>query len=72
MYGTGVTGTPTPEDVNFTVGVPGLGGSMRGTLKISMSGLADMDHDVEVLVNGVSVGRYTWSGRAVMVAALAG
>jgi hypothetical protein len=62
VYGTGITGTPTPEDVDFTVGVPGLGGSMRGTLKLSMCGLVDMDHDVEVLVNGVSVRRYTWSG----------
>jgi hypothetical protein len=70
--GTGITGTATPEDVNFTVGVPWLGGSMRGTLKISMCGLVDTDHDVEVLVNGVSVGRYTWSGITFSDEALSG
>jgi hypothetical protein len=72
VYGTGVTGTATPQDVNFTVGVPGLGGSMRGTLKISMYGLVDMDHDVEVLVNRVSVGRYKWSGITLSDEALSG
>ena len=62
VYGTGMTGTPEPEDVNFAIGVPGPGGSLRGTLKISMCGFTDMEHDVEVLVNGVPAGRYRWSG----------
>jgi hypothetical protein len=58
-YGTGITGGPDPVPVNFSMSLPGVAG--QGSLKISMLGLTEGEHEVEVSVNGL-VRTYTWSG----------
>jgi hypothetical protein len=58
--GTGYTGTPSPVPVDFSINLPGVAG--LGSLNVSILGLTESGHEVEVLVNGIPVGTYTWSG----------
>jgi len=60
VLGDGIQGGGNPVD--FTLSVPGVEG--KGSLKISMCGAYDTDHEVAVSVNGTPVGTYTWSGIA--------
>ena len=56
--GTGAGGGPTP----YTVTVPGVGGSRKGQLTVAMLGLTELQHEVEVKLNGAVLGSYTWGG----------
>jgi hypothetical protein len=58
--GTGYTATPSPVPVDFTINLPGVAG--LGNLNVSILGLTESGHEVEILVNGIPVGTYTWSG----------
>jgi hypothetical protein len=46
----------------FNFSLSGVAGS--GSLKILLTAVTDIDHEVEVMVNGAYMGIYTWSGMA--------
>jgi len=56
--GTGAGGGPAA----FTVAVPGVGGSRKGQLTVAMLGLTELEHEVELKLNGAVLGTYKWSG----------
>jgi len=60
VWGDGIEGGGDPVD--FPLSLPGVAG--QGSLKISMGGVYDTDHEVDVFVNGTPVGTFTWSGIA--------
>ena len=50
------------DPVDFDLSLPGA--ADQGTLKIMMGGTWDTDHQVDISVNGIPVGTYSWSGIA--------
>jgi hypothetical protein len=56
--GSGAGGGPT----DYPVTLPGVGGTQLGQVTVLMCGLTTLDHDVEIALNGVSLGTYQWSG----------
>jgi hypothetical protein len=60
VYGSGFAyGGPQTYSFNLA-GVSGL----EGSLTVSMAAHADLDHQVEISVNGIPKGTYSWSGIA--------
>jgi hypothetical protein len=54
-------GDPKPGDpVSFDLFLPGA--DDQGTLKIMLGGTWDTDHQVDISLNGIPVGTYSWSG----------
>ncbi len=53
---------PDPVEVPFDLTLPGVIG--QGNLTISLWGYYDTGHEVEVWVNDVSQGTFSWSGIA--------
>jgi hypothetical protein len=62
VLGTDFTGGLEPVQVPFALSLPGVVGS--GNLSISLWGYFDTDHQLEVWVNDVSQGTFSWSGIA--------
>ena len=62
VLGTDFTGGAVPVQVPFSLSLPGVAGS--GSLKISLWGYYDTDHELEVWVNDISQGTFSWSGIA--------
>ena len=62
VLGTDFTGGVDPVQVPFTLALPGVIG--QGSLKISLWGYYDTNHELEVWVNDVSQGTFVWSGMA--------
>jgi hypothetical protein len=64
VFGAGFVkdGDGNPVPVDFTLSLPHAAG--QGTLTLSMWGFNDMDHEVEISLNGTPLGTYTWSGIA--------
>jgi hypothetical protein len=62
VLGTDFTGGPNPVQVPFDLTLPGVIG--QGNLTISLWGYYDTGHQVEVWVNDVSQGTFSWSGVA--------
>ena len=58
VLGDGIQGGGNPVD--FTLSLPGVDG--QGSLTISMYGVYDWHHEVDVSVNGTPVGTFTWNG----------
>ncbi|MGD9133765.1 MAG: C25 family cysteine peptidase, partial [Desulfobacterales bacterium] len=62
VLGTDFTGGPDPVQVPFALSLPGVAGT--GSIKISLWGYYDTEHVLEVWVNDVSCGTFSWSGIA--------
>ena len=56
--GSGAGGGP----VNYPVTLSGVGGTQTGQVTVLMCGLSTLDHDVEIALNGVSLGTCQWKG----------
>jgi hypothetical protein len=48
--------------VDYPVTLPGVGGSQLGQVTVLLFGLSTLEHDVQIAVNGISLGTYQWSG----------
>ena len=48
--------------MDYPVTLPGVGGTQTGQVTVLLCGLTTLDHDVEIALNGVSLGTYQWSG----------
>jgi hypothetical protein len=70
VLGTDFTGGPDPVQVPFDLTLPGVIG--QGNLIISLWGYYDTGHQVEVWVNDVSAGTFSWSGVAFYEVSLSG
>ena len=62
VLGTDFTGGVDPVQVPFDLALPGVIG--QGFLTISLWGYYDTDHELEVWVNDISQGTFSWSGIA--------
>jgi hypothetical protein len=62
VLGTDFTGGPAPVQVPFALTLPGVVGA--GNLTISLWGYYDTGHELEVWVNDISQGTFSWSGIA--------
>jgi len=58
-YGSGVAGA---GPVNYRITLPGVGGTRLGQVTVLLVGVTTLDHDVEIAMNGLSLGTYQWSG----------
>ena len=58
FWGSGAGGGP----VNYPITLPGVGGTQLGQVSVLLCGLSTLDHDVDIAMNGVSLGTYQWSG----------
>jgi hypothetical protein len=47
---------------DYAVTLPGVGGTQLGQVTVLLCGLTTLAHDVEIALNGVSLGTYQWSG----------
>jgi hypothetical protein len=70
VLGTDFTGGVDPVQVPFDLTLPGVIG--QGNLTISLWGYYDTGHQVEVWVNDVSYGTFSWSGVAFYEVSLTG
>ena len=58
-YGSGVAGA---GPVDYPISLPDAGGTQTGQVTLLLCGLTTLDHDVEIELNGSSLGTYQWSG----------
>jgi hypothetical protein len=58
-FGSGVYGG---GPVDYPVSLPGVGGSRTGQVTLLLCGLTTLEHDVEIAVNGLSLGAVQWKG----------
>jgi hypothetical protein len=56
------------DPVDFDLSLPGA--ADQGTLKIMLGGTWDTDHQVDISLNGIPVGSYSWSGIALYEATI--
>ena len=62
VLGSGYAFGGGPQTYSFALS--GVSGSGQGSLTVSMAAHADLDHQVEISVNGTPRGTYSWSGIA--------